>query len=183
VNATRSSAWHVSSKNGYILRRHPRAWRFVAIVASSPPMTAPTPADVLALDHEELAELVHIGSRSENGAARTKQIRPSSRRANRTTRGGESANGPAVPAQDLWHIALGSLRREGDLRDCCLRRQREAAHHLAPVTAVAAMLCHAFWRVLTNRRDHSSRRTRQQTPEESSLVKKQLYEILPLHWP
>ncbi len=69
-----------------------------------------------------------------------------------------SKRGSPYLRRTFWNMALGSLQREGDLRDYWLRRRREGMHHLVAVTAVAAKLCRAAWRILTDRRDYLPQR-------------------------
>lgn len=65
-----------------------------------------------------------------------------------------SKRGSPFLRRTLWGMTMRSLQREGDLRSYWLRKRREGLHHLAAVTATAIKLCHATWRILTDRRDY-----------------------------
>jgi hypothetical protein len=74
------------------------------------------------------------------------------------SRHGISKRGCPFLRRTLWGMALGTLQRDGELRDYWLRKRREGVHHLTAVTAIAAKLCRAAWRILTDRRDYLPQR-------------------------
>jgi len=97
-------------------------------------LTAPTPAEVLALDPEQLTELVRKTSRGKFGPAKVEQIRQA--------------------ATHSVGMAMRSLQQEGELQEYWLRKRREGTHHLTAVTAIAAKICRRAWRILTDGRDY-----------------------------
>ena len=69
-----------------------------------------------------------------------------------------SKRGSPTLRNTMWQIAHRACYQEGDLCDCWLRRKREGLSHRSAVTATAIKLCHATWRIMTDRRNYQTQR-------------------------
>lgn len=65
-----------------------------------------------------------------------------------------SKRGSPTLRHTLWQMTHRACRKQGDLQDYCLRRQKAGLSYRSAITATAIKLCHATWRILTDRRDY-----------------------------